>query len=170
MELNFARVSKNEGVEEPFFLQHDCVGTFLEFNREKAKVLSPIDVNGTMVYYEGKINVSLDITTEVERICSRCLEPYQEKLTVEDTFVFMNGYHGAEDKEGDVIVYHNDHYDITELVLDEAASQMTMKPLCSEGCKGLCPVCGVNKNVTDCKCELDNIDPRLQILGSLLNR
>lgn len=168
MDLNFAQVSKNEGIEQEFSFNYDCVGMIMEFNREELKICTPLIVTGKMISYEEKINVSLDITTEVERICSRCLENYQEKLVIENSFVFVNQYY--KDEEEEYITYSNDSYDMTELVMDEVASQIAMKPLCSESCKGLCPVCGMNKNNTDCRCKLDNIDPRLQILSSLLNQ
>jgi uncharacterized protein len=28
-----------------------------------------------------------------------------------------------------------------------------MNPLCSDECEGLCPVCGVNRNKTECQCS-----------------
>jgi uncharacterized metal-binding protein YceD (DUF177 family) len=31
-----------------------------------------------------------------------------------------------------------------------------MQPLCYDGCKGICQVCGCNKNEKDCKCKEKN--------------
>jgi uncharacterized protein len=42
-----------------------------------------------------------------------------------------------------------------------------MKPLCRADCRGLCPVCGGNKNVTECRCETRGTDPRLAPLEAL---
>jgi uncharacterized protein len=44
-----------------------------------------------------------------------------------------------------------------------------MKPLCRDGCKGLCPVCGANLNVTTCGCDTRWADPRLAPLKALLD-
>jgi len=43
-----------------------------------------------------------------------------------------------------------------------------MKPLCSEGCKGLCPRCGRNLNRGKCGCGAGGVDPRWSGLKKLL--
>ena len=40
--------------------------------------------------------------------------------------------------------------------------------LCSEGCRGLCPVCGKNLNDGDCGCGNDDTDPRLEALRDFM--
>ena len=44
---------------------------------------------------------------------------------------------------------------------------MTM--VCSESCKGLCPICGANLNRGQCGCQTQKVDARLSALESLLN-
>ncbi len=44
---------------------------------------------------------------------------------------------------------------------------LPVKPLCFEGCKGLCPQCGQNKNLDDCDCPEDEGDPRLATLRNM---
>jgi len=44
---------------------------------------------------------------------------------------------------------------------------LPMKPLCSEGCKGLCPVCGTNLNRNTCDCKPVWEDPRFAALREL---
>jgi uncharacterized protein len=41
------------------------------------------------------------------------------------------------------------------------------KRLCSEDCKGLCPYCGKDLNEGRCDCEVDEIDPRFEVLKKL---
>ena len=36
------------------------------------------------------------------------------------------------------------------------------KVLCGEDCKGICPVCGANRNEKDCGCDTVVLDPRMQ--------
>ncbi len=42
-----------------------------------------------------------------------------------------------------------------------------MKYLCSEDCKGLCPVCGKNLNYEKCGCNEQALDPRMEIFRKL---
>jgi uncharacterized protein len=43
-----------------------------------------------------------------------------------------------------------------------------MKPLCAEGCKGLCAQCGTNLNTGTCACAVGWEDPRLAPLKGLI--
>jgi uncharacterized protein len=54
---------------------------------------------------------------------------------------------------------------LAELLLAEKP----FKTLCSENCKGLCPVCGANLNACSCGCSALPVDPRLAILKNIGN-
>ena len=43
--------------------------------------------------------------------------------------------------------------DLNALLETETTLGLPMKPLCREDCRGLCPVCGGNRNITACACE-----------------
>ena len=167
MELNFSRISKSEGLRETFDITTSLKGSTIEFGGEKLKIVSPVTVKGSAVNYEGKINVELVISAQVERTCSRCLESFIENVEANSRYVFVKE---AKDDKEDYYVYKNDKVDITDLVLGDIAAELAMKPLCSETCKGLCPICGKNKNNIDCQCKSEEIDPRLQALSKLLDR
>ena len=44
---------------------------------------------------------------------------------------------------------------------------LPMAALCQPECKGLCPVCGGNRNERDCGCDVKVVDPRLAALQDL---
>jgi len=37
---------------------------------------------------------------------------------------------------------------------------LPMQRVCSEVCKGICPVCGRNRNEVDCDCKVETTDDR----------
>ena len=53
------------------------------------------------------------------------------------------------------------------LAWEEFSLALPVKPVCSEGCKGLCPVCGGNMNADPCSCKAPEGDPRLAVLRGL---
>ena len=58
----------------------------------------------------------------------------------------------------------------TDLLLDnEILILWPMKVLCHESCKGICPVCGRNRNDGDCGCDTFVPDPRMAKLRDILN-
>ena len=58
----------------------------------------------------------------------------------------------------------------TTLLETETTLALPMKPLCREDCRGLCPVCGGNRNVTACACETHVPDPRWTALKGWAER
>ena len=60
--------------------------------------------------------------------------------------------------------------DLDRVVETETTLAIPMKPLCDPGCRGLCPVCGVNRNLNPCACAERAPDPRLAVLKTLATR
>jgi uncharacterized protein len=63
--------------------------------------------------------------------------------------------------------YVNDEIDLGQLMLEQFYLSLPMKPLHSDDCKGLCPVCGTNWNRATCDCKTQWEDPRLAALKAL---
>jgi uncharacterized protein len=106
--------------------------------------------------------------------CSRCLEPLTARIEpdVDLHLLPMPRARQAEQVELapddlEVDFYSGDELDLGGLIRSETVLALPMKPLCREDCRGLCPVCGGNRNVTDCRCEARGTDPRLAPLEAL---
>jgi uncharacterized metal-binding protein YceD (DUF177 family) len=83
----------------------------------------------------------------VELICSRCLGSFTKKMELhcEAEFLENPDERLKEDpQEVGVFPLRNGVCDLGEMVRHEILLNLPMKPLCSHGCKGLCPVCGAN--------------------------
>lgn len=167
MEVNIADILKNEGVKKQFSFLETIKDNDMEFYGERVYVTKPVKVEGYAINYEGKIRLEMNVATEIQRTCSRCLASYNEKIDFDADYVFVKN---PENMKGDSYLLKGDLIPLDDIVIDEIASQMTMKPLCKPDCKGLCPQCGKNKNVDDCSCKQDEVDPRLQILSSFLDK
>lgn len=167
MELNFAKILKFEGIKEEFDVTERLIDSTIMFCGENLNIVSPITVKGSAVNYEGKINVDLTIDVKIERTCSRCLECFTEEVQIDSNYVFVKE---AKDDKEDYYICKGDKVDITDLVLGDITARLAMKPLCKVNCKGLCPVCGKNKNNINCQCKSEEVDPRMQALSKLLDR
>ena len=53
------------------------------------------------------------------------------------------------------------------LAWEEFSLALPLKPLCSRDCKGLCPLCGCDRNTESCSCGQGEGDPRLAVLRGL---
>jgi uncharacterized protein len=107
--------------------------------------------------------------------CARCLEefsfPIDTEFTVEIRPVEKAESHGEVQllpDDMDVLTYTGADIDILELVAGQVAESLPLKPLCRESCRGLCPQCGQNSNLSECGCVPAESDTRLAKLKELL--
>jgi len=71
-------------------------------------------------------------------------------------------------EQGELIIVSDFKLDIYDVVREDVILEMPTKFLCSEDCKGLCPVCGCNLNHSQCDCDASVPDPRFDALRALL--
>src|SRR6185503_17458361 len=116
------------------------------------------------------------VTTRLQLECGRCLEPFE--IPVDSPFelryvpLVEAAVEGEEREvaEDDLTTafYKEDSIDLGELMHEQFVLALPMKPLCAEGCKGLCPHCGTNLNKGTCDCKPIWTDPRLAALEGLM--
>jgi uncharacterized protein len=94
-------------------------------------------------------------------VCSRCLNAFDYPVTqsIEEEYL-------SRAEEGAFKIEGHGEVDLSEAVRQYLLLAVPMKPLCKEGCAGLCPRCGHNLNVGPCQCPKSDIDPRLASLAS----
>jgi uncharacterized protein len=116
--------------------------------------------------------VHADLATTEE--CSRCLKPLTSPLSLAFEEVFFPTYDpvtGAElpppDEPDPFLIDHNHMLDLAPAIREYALAARPMQPLCRDDCAGLCPVCGVDRNVTTCDCAQPPADPRWATLWQL---
>jgi len=100
--------------------------------------------------------------------CVRCLTYFQQPLNTE--FTELYAFSRKSVTESELLLPEDANINLKPLVRDYLLLDIPIKPLCSVDCKGLCPVCGENLNENLCNHEPENIDPRLSILKSLLDK
>jgi uncharacterized protein len=91
--------------------------------------------------------------------CSRCLKEIKQHKKRNFLLKFKKKADYATDvglpRENELTeveyIVENNCIDLGSFLRDEIIISVPMKPLCSEECKGLCPICGVNLNKTTCK-------------------
>ena len=127
---------------------------------------SPVQISGEISNESGILRLRGTIKAIYSTACARCLKPLDILLTAEADTV-LTGDPEAEE-EDDLFVLTGDSVDPVDVLVPELILQVQMTYLCKEDCKGLCPHCGADRNVTDCGCEKKQIDPRFAALHALL--
>ena len=108
--------------------------------------------------------------------CSRCLEPFPFANTSTFHVRFRPRPEVSEENEEieitnkeelDVEFYSERTIPLRHLALEQIQLSIPMKPLCDEGCLGLCPTCGINRTRETCSCGESIVDDRWGALKNI---
>lgn len=158
------------------YLVKGSPGTYKEFEFNFPQLHFSPDL--TLVDILGKISVSVTedgvvadgkLAALTQLACSRCLKDYWQPLNINFTEMFSAhpaGNPGDELEEQPLPA--DGSIDLTSIIRDYATLDIPIRQLCAEDCKGLCPVCGMNRNQEDCGHRQESIDPRMAELQKLL--
>ena len=123
------------------------------------------------------VRASLEVALDAE--CARCLAPLVIPVPIAFDEIYEQRYEvngGAllnpdGERDPEAFAISSSHViDITEGVRQYGEAAAPMQPLCSAGCRGLCPGCGIDRNTGACACETAASDPRWAALASLGER
>jgi uncharacterized protein len=169
-------------VDEPLTLDETLAEGAIEYAPDIRQV-GPLTLKGQaelIVEHRGPkefvddIRLRASFSGTFEQLCARCLEPVREPLAGEFDLIFRPG--GVDDEPGERAITEDEteigYYEESGLLLEDAVREQVLltlpsRTLCQEVCKGLCPHCGANRNLTTCECVEKPIDPRLAVLASI---
>lgn len=116
---------------------------------------------------QGGVLVQGTVQSQLRLQCVRCLEDFDLPiaLELEETFRLPGATPTAETP---YVLSAAGWMDLVPLLREQCWLSIPMKALCSPNCKGLCPQCGTNLNLSSCACHQPRGDPRLAVLKDLL--
>lgn len=134
---------------------------------------SDAQIKGYVTDKAGYMRLVLEAVLPYKGECARCLSPVsgvfktvfertvcEERPTDEVDDVYVDEY----------AVIENGMLDIDREICEEILLGFPSRLLCSEDCPGLCPICGKKLSEGACGCEKKNVDPRLAVLKTLLEK
>ena len=129
-----------------------------------------LSIKGTLNLWrttEG-ILVRGSLAFDIDLQCVRCLAPVVETLDVELDERFQLPPLPEPDEEQVFAIDADHHIDLAPTLRELVIVSTPMRVLCRHNCEGICPTCGKNLNEGMCDCEVDDIDPRMAALRTLL--
>ena len=113
----------------------------------------PVRVELEVRQADRMLAVEGSVDARVHGQCDACLEDVDTRIHV-DVEERLDPAHGREvDPFGESNVLTNERLDVADLAQQNMLSALPMGLRCSAECKGLCPVCGANRNAGECSCE-----------------
>lgn len=146
----------------------------LSLDDESARLVGPAEVRGRVNRRDHEVRLRGTVKARAEVDCDRCLKSIEVPIeaTFDLKYVSADDYRAAEtvelqEEDLSVAVFDDQTIDVDELVREQVFLALPLRALCSAECKGLCPVCGADKNSVSCDCEAARTDPRWDKLKNL---
>jgi DUF177 domain-containing protein len=137
-------------------------------------VAAPVDLAFDIRKDKQQFQLTGRVQTMLELPCSRCLEPFTRPVDAQFDLRYQPqalntsaDEHEIQEDDLSTAFYENDQIDLGQLMREQFLLSLPMKPLCTDACRGLCPVCGTNLNRGNCDCTRAWDDPRFAALRAL---
>ncbi|MBE6850057.1 MAG: DUF177 domain-containing protein [Ruminococcus sp.] len=112
---------------------------------------TPVRVEGRIENRAGVVTLTLHIAFSLLVTCDRCLKETVQDFAFDAEHVVVRELQ-SEDEEENYVIAKAESIDAAEIAISDLLLELPSKLLCREDCKGLCPVCGCDRNETDCDC------------------
>ena len=149
----------------------------IDFTAEGMAQGSPLHVTGSaelLAHTDGEVRVRGNYTVEMTAECDRCLGSARFPLDAGfDLFYRPMSDIAREEEieidegEAEIAFYENGGMELEDILREQVLLALPMQRVCSEACKGICPVCGKNRNETACDCKVENANDRWGALRKL---
>ena len=150
--------------------QPDDLGSF----DERVSLVEPTFVKGNVRLAGTEVFVNGQIKTRASVECDRCLKQVDVPIEAAFELAYVTGqtYESSPtaeltEDELAVAVFDGEAIDVDEIVKEQVLLAVPTRMLCRTDCKGICPDCGIDKNISDCACATDEVDPRWAALKNL---
>lgn len=117
----------------------------------------------------GQVRISGSGIMNVVMPCDRCLSDVDVPVEVDIDYTVTepDGFNEIDDEQS--IFMSGYDLDGEQIIHNELIMGLPMKVLCKDDCKGLCPVCGRNRNEGECGCDTFVPDPRMAAIQDIFN-
>lgn len=156
------------------FIIHQAIGYSRDFSIEVPDLTLSDDLSVKNLIGNVKVSrttegllVQADGQTYMDAECVFCLKAFEQPLHLE--FVEMYTFPSQADANTDLVLQDDLHIDLIPMLREYLHLNMPISPVCKPDCKGLCPICGDNLNLSNCNHDEEVGDLRFSVLKTLLN-
>ncbi|HJZ96796.1 MAG TPA: DUF177 domain-containing protein [Candidatus Solibacter sp.] len=149
----------------------------IDFTEEALEQASPLHTTGVAELVEeseAQIRIQGKYSVEMTAQCDRCLGRARFPLDASFDLFYRPASDIAREEEveideGDTEIgfYEGAGLELGDVLREQVVLALPMQRVCSDACKGICPVCGRNRNENECDCHVHPADDRWGALRNL---
>lgn len=149
----------------------------LDFSGEDLEQDSPLKAAGAaelLAHTGGEIRIQGCYNVVMSAECDRCLQ--QARFPLERSFdlfyrpmavIAREEEVEIDEGEAEIGFYQHGGLELEDILREQVLLALPMQRVCSEACRGICPICGKNRNETPCDCKIESADDRWGALREL---
>lgn len=155
MLLDLRRVFEGDDQRVPFVHQMDLSQIEQWGDRPFAE---PVQLEGYVQNRAESLRYTTQPATFFPQLDARLPGPGRARVRQDFDHTVVRKLNQQEDD--DYIVCEDGILDLDLIAQDDILLELPIRMLCSEDCKGLCPVCGCNLNREQCGCQQPEWEPQ----------
>ncbi len=164
MKLDLTDLFDNPGISQDFDTKMDLSDVKRWGNPIFGSLVS---VKGHVEKRSGIVSIKYAVDFMLQAVCDRCLTDISRQEHMEFSHILVFSLNREDD--GEFIVIPDGKLDLAELTASDILLELPTAMVCDQGCKGLCPICGKNRNLESCNCRQEKSGRGLEILRDLLD-
>lgn len=133
-----------------------------DLDADHERLAGDVAVDLTLYALTDGVEVRGTVTVPWTTVCRRCLVELSGTATAD-----IDELYQIELLDPDAFAIEDGQLDLVPLVRETALLELDDERQCRPDCAGLCPVCGVDRNVTTCSCDTSVRDERWAALDEL---
>ncbi len=158
------------------FFKETCQPGTIEFFDEQVRQAGVLATEGVGELSPALLEILVRGRVQVvmEAPCDRCLERVSFPIDSQFELAYLPASSLAGDEDARISeaeveagFYEGDGLDLADVLREQILLALPMQRLCVEECRGICPVCGQNRNRVSCGCQPDRPDDRWSKLREL---
>jgi uncharacterized protein len=148
----------------------------IEFFDPQLHQATPVEASGDaeLLAVVMEIRIRGHLATRIEVACDRCLEPASVPVETDFDLIYQPAASApqhdevkVEGQDTEIGFYEGQGLELIDVLREQILLSVPMQRVCREDCKGICPVCGQNRNLVACQCHLNVTDDRWAKLKDL---
>ena len=149
----------------------------VDFSGEDLEQGSPLKAAGEaelLAHSGGEVRIQGRYSVTMHAQCDRCLK--QAAFPLEKSFdlfyrpmsvIARDEEVEIDEGEAEIGFYEDGGLELEDILREQVLLALPMQRVCSDVCRGICPVCGRNRNETRCNCKIESADDRWGALRNL---
>ena len=131
----------------------------LDYHEAGFRQTAPVQLNATAELLGSEIRIKGHLATSLEASCDRCLGAVEIPVSSNFDLFYRPMQSIAREEEiqiredeMEIGFYSGDGIELADVATEQVILSLPIKVICSTECRGLCPVCRANLNLTRCNC------------------